>query len=230
MSLSLGSQLRQARTKRGLSLLDVAHKTRIPAARLQDLEDDNYNSHGGLTYAKSFLRTYSAFLKVDASAILDQLQPPPLAGAKDYRYLVSNLGPWIRSRQFRARRPERRGAARRGSYVTTAMVTGGIVLLGGGLMFANAMFNFGAKTEEAPVASPPSASVRSLPAISSVETAKVSWIVPAHTSALTIPSETTDTAANHPIPVAIPVDSKTGELLKPSQILPAPVKAIPVED
>lgn len=230
MSHSLGTQLRQARTKRGLSLLDVAHKTRIPAQHLHDLEADNYNTHGGLTYAKSFLRHYANFLDVDASAILDRLQPPPLGGAQDYRYLVSSLGPWIRSRQFRASRPRPKGASQRGSLVSMSMIVGGIVLLGSGLMFANAMFSFGPKT---PAPAPEAADakrhvVRVLPAISAGETSQVSWTASSATPVASPAPAVSEVPT--PIPVAVPVDGQSGELLKPSQVLPPPVKAIPVED
>ena len=145
---TIGQQLLQARKKRGLSLQDVAHKTRIPVPRLQDLEADNYNSHGGLIYAKGFLRTYAAHLQVDASPILDRLQPPPLAGKRDYTYLVKNLGPWLKARQFKALTPKRATASQGGSVLSMALIVGAIVLLGTSLMFANAMFNTGTNANQ----------------------------------------------------------------------------------
>ena len=70
MQRTIGQTLRAAREATGLNLLDVAHKTRIPANRLQQLEDDNYAAFGSMAYAKSFLKTYSRFLHVDASDVL----------------------------------------------------------------------------------------------------------------------------------------------------------------
>jgi cytoskeletal protein RodZ len=101
MPPTLGQRLKHAREKRGLTLRDVEHVTRISVARLQDLEDDKLNTFGGLTYAKSFLRAYAAMLDVNADEVLVQLKPPPLGGMRDYRYLVESQGPWISQRRER---------------------------------------------------------------------------------------------------------------------------------
>jgi hypothetical protein len=95
MPPTLGQKLKHAREARGLAVADVTHVTRIPAQRILDLEGDRYTGSGSLTYAKSFLTTYSKFLDVDASSVLDHIQPPPLGGVRDYRYLVENLGQWV---------------------------------------------------------------------------------------------------------------------------------------
>lgn len=95
MPPTLGQKLKHAREARGLAIADVTHVTRIPAQRILDLEGDRYTGSGSLTYAKSFLTTYSNFLAVDASSVLDHIQPPPLGGVRDYRYLVENLGHWV---------------------------------------------------------------------------------------------------------------------------------------
>lgn len=103
MHRTIGQTLRTAREARGLTVLDVSHKTRMPAGRLQQLEDDNFAAFGNMTYARSFLKAYSRFLDVDASAVADAFPAPPLVGPSDYRYLTENLGPWIehRVRPFR---------------------------------------------------------------------------------------------------------------------------------
>lgn len=134
MSFSLGQQLREARLRRGLSLPDVAHKTRIPVSRLQDLEADHYTSSGGLTYTKSFLRTYARFLDVDAGFILEKLTPPPLGGPQDYRYLIRNFGPWIRPRQPSDITAASSTSLQRGSYLTMAAIGCVIMLLGAALL------------------------------------------------------------------------------------------------
>lgn len=100
MVTSLGQRLRAARETRGLTLEDAAHFTRIPAERLRHLEADNYAAFGSMTYARSFLKLYSRYLRVDASEILDDLPPARLGGRRDYRYLVEQFGPWV---------PEKRG-------------------------------------------------------------------------------------------------------------------------
>jgi|GEM_PF-5675591 len=234
---TIGQQLLQARKKRGLSLQDVAHKTRIPVPRLQDLEADNYNSHGGLIYAKGFLRTYAAHLQVDASLILDRLQPPPLAGKRDYTYLVKNLGPWIKARQFKALTPKRATASQGGSVLSMSLIVGAIVLLGTSLMFANAMFNSGvnepaadtAETETPVLEEKVSVTAVSLPPISSKDISQASWTGASGVSPTFEPesdvSSVKTSAPDEAVPVAIPVGPDEAD----EKSLPAPVKAIPVE-
>jgi len=98
MLTPIGQTLRAAREKRGLSLLDAAHETRIPVGRLQMLEQDNYAAFGNMTYARSFLRRYSQFLEVDASPILHELPGGVLGGPRDYRYLTESHGLWVAPR------------------------------------------------------------------------------------------------------------------------------------
>jgi len=101
MNLTLGQRLQAAREVRGLSLADAAHETRIPAQRLQHLESENLAAFGSMTYARSFLKLYSDFLEVDASAVLDELPSAVLGGPQDYRHLVESFGPWLRDKPQR---------------------------------------------------------------------------------------------------------------------------------
>ncbi len=101
MVTNLGQRLRAAREKRGLSLEDAAHQTRIPAFRLMHLERDNYAAFGSMTYARAFLKLYSRFLNVDASEILTDLPASRLGGRRDYRYLIEEYGRWIPERRDR---------------------------------------------------------------------------------------------------------------------------------
>lgn len=124
MPPSIGPQLRSAREKRGLSLLDAAHLTRIPAQRLMHLEQDDFASFGSLTYARSFLRVYSTFLGVDAQAMLEELPSGRLGGSRDYRYLTDNHGPWVLPRGNRLAKLSQQ--ARR--HPTRSPVTAGIAI------------------------------------------------------------------------------------------------------
>ncbi len=96
MTATFGQMLIAAREKRGLSIEDAAHETRIPAQRLRYLESGNIAGFGSLTYARSFLRQYSEFLEVDASSMLEELPEGALGGERDYRYLTQSQGPWLR--------------------------------------------------------------------------------------------------------------------------------------
>ena len=96
MNATFGRMFTAAREKRGLSIEDAAHETRIPAQRLRHLESGNIAVFGSLTYARSFIRQYSDFLEVDASSMLEELPEGALGGEQDYRYLTQSQGPWLR--------------------------------------------------------------------------------------------------------------------------------------
>lgn len=218
MSHSLGHQLRRARLKRGLSLPDVAHHTRIPAERLNDLENDNYNNHGGLIYAKNFLRSYANYLDVDASLVLDRLQPPPLAGAKDYRYLLQNLGPWInKNRPNTTSNPSKNTT--HNTFLTACMITGCVALLACSLMFANSILNTAPPNTETTLTTTtenqPSfqtnPSITILPAIPSDTAKQVSWATPTE-------------------PLNLPLHNISPAGSSPHELPTTPVKAIPVND
>lgn len=143
MPPTLGQRLKHAREKRGLTLRDIEHTSKIPVARLQDLEDDRLNTFGGMTYAKSFLRSYAALLEVNADEVLSHLQTPPLGGVRDYRYLVESHGPWISERTDHA--PQHMAAphatfAEGKSFLFAALVCVAFALLIGGGVLANAYF------------------------------------------------------------------------------------------
>jgi len=61
----IGQQLRAKREQMNLTLRDVEKRTRIPANTLLCLEEADYSSIGGITYACSGLRSYSRCLDMD---------------------------------------------------------------------------------------------------------------------------------------------------------------------
>ncbi|MGV3660756.1 MAG: helix-turn-helix domain-containing protein [Prosthecobacter sp.] len=99
MPATFGQMLTAAREKRGLSIDDAAHETRIPAQRLRLLESDNIAGFGSMTYARAFIRDYSEFLELSADEFLDNLPEGVLGGECDYRYLTQSQGPWLRERE-----------------------------------------------------------------------------------------------------------------------------------
>lgn len=58
-----------------LSVDDVVHTTRIPRSVVEALEAEDFSVFTSPTYAKSFLKQYSDFLKVDAEPWLNALVP-----------------------------------------------------------------------------------------------------------------------------------------------------------
>lgn len=104
MPATFGQMLTAAREKRGLSIEDAAHETRIPAQRLRLLEADNIAGFGSMTYARSFVRAYSEFLELDPTSFLEELPGGVLGGERDYRYLTESHGAWLRERAPRTDR------------------------------------------------------------------------------------------------------------------------------
>lgn len=85
---NFGALLRETRASFGWSLQDVAHRTRIPARTLRELEDNDYSNFPNRTYAKSFLAQYAEHLGIDALEWLDNFETgDPLADLDRYEYL-----------------------------------------------------------------------------------------------------------------------------------------------
>lgn len=111
MSHTVGQRLTEARNKQGLSIEDVAHKTRIRPNTLRDMESDDYSNFPNLTYAKSFLNMYSTHLEVDVSDFIREFGPAN-AGTLDVMSFLdpvngsSNQAPLsVASSTFSDRRP-----------------------------------------------------------------------------------------------------------------------------
>lgn len=80
----IGSTLREARTRQGFELDEVARQTRIRAKFLAALEDEQFHQLPAEVYAKAFLRTYADFLGLDSELYVAELnsriaasKPPP---------------------------------------------------------------------------------------------------------------------------------------------------------
>jgi cytoskeletal protein RodZ len=105
---SIGKQLHAGRTARGLSIEDVAFKTHIPAARISELENDDFSNFANLTYAKGFLKIYSNFLSLDLSEYLDQFNTSEFANISGHDYIQSaNTG--LTSLSMAVAQPEQGG-------------------------------------------------------------------------------------------------------------------------
>ncbi len=68
--MSLGSALKSARTAAGLSVEELAARTRIRAALIKELENDNFVNCGGDTYARGHIRTIAGILEIDGAQLL----------------------------------------------------------------------------------------------------------------------------------------------------------------
>jgi cytoskeletal protein RodZ len=70
-----GAQLRQAREHRGLSLDEVATKTRVQRRYLQALEEGTVDKLPEPVYARGFLKRYADFLDLDSAGIAERYFP-----------------------------------------------------------------------------------------------------------------------------------------------------------
>ncbi|HZD25966.1 MAG TPA: helix-turn-helix domain-containing protein, partial [Alphaproteobacteria bacterium] len=71
---AVGRSLRRARRDKGLSLEQAAQALRIKREHLEALETSRHEDLPGATYAIGFLRSYAAFLELDARAVVAQFK------------------------------------------------------------------------------------------------------------------------------------------------------------
>lgn len=72
MDDSVGRKLREARTRRKLSLAEVEAATKIRGRYLQAIENDEWDELPGETYARAFIRTYGRFLGLDGERLAEE--------------------------------------------------------------------------------------------------------------------------------------------------------------
>ena len=86
MNATAGQQLRQAREARPLSLEEVSRATHIRLHYLRALEAGDFNALPSTAQARGFLRTYAAFLGLDAGPLLENtpevVEPAPAPSAE----------------------------------------------------------------------------------------------------------------------------------------------------
>jgi cytoskeleton protein RodZ len=95
----IGATLREARVRRRLTLQQVEDDTKIRVKYLQAMENEEFDSLPGDTYAKGFLRSYAAYLALDADVILDEYRS---------RYRPGTKSPFSGSSALRPRHHRRR--------------------------------------------------------------------------------------------------------------------------
>lgn len=65
---SLGAHLRQKREESGLSIQELAEKTRIRSYYLESIEKGEYHRLPCLPYSRGFVRAYASYVGVDEDA------------------------------------------------------------------------------------------------------------------------------------------------------------------
>jgi cytoskeletal protein RodZ len=81
MTDTAGQQLRTAREAQGITLEDVAARTRIPTRHLQSLEDGEWDKLPAPTYTIGFAKSYASVVGLDRNAIGDTLRAEMGGGA-----------------------------------------------------------------------------------------------------------------------------------------------------
>lgn len=213
---SVGKKLSQARQKRGLTIDEAAHATRLRPDKIAALESDDYSRFASNTYARGFLQIYARFLKVDVSEFARTLDNANPISVGDYQYLSN--APVPRQESTTTRRDDRRPPSLAPLFFFLAIVALG---LAGSWFYANYQRIVGepsktAKTTEttpAPVPTADSKFVAPTP-IPMVATPIPLSATPARVAAVATPVPT-------PLPhtVGVPVAATP---------LPAPAPATPI--
>ena len=87
--MSVGSSLREVRESSGLSIAELAARTRIPANVISDLENDRFGSSGGVSYARGHVRTIAAIYGIDPEPLLSQFESQTVPLSKSIRDLLN---------------------------------------------------------------------------------------------------------------------------------------------
>ncbi|HEV2816339.1 MAG TPA: RodZ domain-containing protein [Allosphingosinicella sp.] len=87
--VSLGERLKRAREAKGMSLDDIAGRTRIPIRHLQNIEREDWDALPAVTYAIGFARNYANAVGLDGAALARELRdeiggPSHRAAAPEY--------------------------------------------------------------------------------------------------------------------------------------------------
>jgi len=87
--VTLGERLKRAREAKGMSLDDVASRTRIPIRHLQNIEREDWDALPAATYAVGFTRNYANAVGLDGAVMARELRdrigtPTHRAAAPEY--------------------------------------------------------------------------------------------------------------------------------------------------
>ena len=70
--MSIGTQLRQARNARNISVSDAAAATRMKSQHVEALEADDFDRFASPVYARGFLKLYAEYLGLDPAPLLSE--------------------------------------------------------------------------------------------------------------------------------------------------------------
>jgi cytoskeleton protein RodZ len=126
----VGNKLREARTRRKLSLQEVEAATKIRGRYLQAIETEDWDQLPGDTYARAFIRTYGALLGLDGERLAEDQRRQRGAVRPGERLPRVDPRPWRVS-----------GGPRRRRQVPSQFVTALVLLLVAGALIAIGLFS-----------------------------------------------------------------------------------------
>src|SRR5882757_4039771 len=122
---SVGKKLNQARVKRGLTIDEAAHATKLRPDKIAALESDDYSRFANNIYAKGFLQIYGRFLKVDVSDFSRTLDNANPISVSDYQYLSNAPAP--RRETTQVQREERKPPSLAPLFFFIALIALGLI-------------------------------------------------------------------------------------------------------
>lgn len=91
---TVGEQLKAERERLGLSLSDLAAKTRVPMRHLGSIENSDFGALPGTTYTLGFTRSYARAVGLDSTKLITELRNELAQGGHDgYQAPTQNYDP-----------------------------------------------------------------------------------------------------------------------------------------
>jgi len=127
----VGNKLREARGRRKLSLEDVEEATKIRGRYLQAIENEDWEQLPSDTYARAFIRTYSALVGLDGDRLAEEQRQARGAARPGERLPRVDPKPRPVARRSRGKVPPRLIAALVTLAVVAALLVVGLTSGGG---------------------------------------------------------------------------------------------------
>ncbi|WP_242148090.1 helix-turn-helix domain-containing protein [Sphingomonas sp. BAUL-RG-20F-R05-02] len=123
-----GARLREAREAQGLSLDEIAARTRVPLRQLEAIEESNYAALPSITYSIGFAKAYARAVGIDEVAI-----------ARDVRS-QNSLQPAVRRTEYVAYEPDEPRRDPSGLVAVIGVAVALLLLVAAGLWFGTTWF------------------------------------------------------------------------------------------
>ncbi|HET8814037.1 MAG TPA: helix-turn-helix transcriptional regulator [Solirubrobacterales bacterium] len=126
MADGVGTKLREARTRKRLSLGEIEDATKIRGRYLQAIENEDWDQLPGETYARAFIRTYGSLVGLDGERLAEEQRHE--RGAARPGEGLPRVDP--RPRRVVRRRERRRIDPRLATVGVSALVVAALVVIG----------------------------------------------------------------------------------------------------